>query len=97
MEEDEVQAPAPHRQNSLCPLSGPFYNIYLAGTAWAQTAPCAPPARPVLPATAPNARAQVAPAEAARIATVLRAALGLATIEAYILRLKTTRSGSLVV
>ena len=28
MEKDEVQAPAPHRQNSLCPLSGPFYNIY---------------------------------------------------------------------
>ena len=44
------------------------------------------PAEPVVPATG---AAQVAPAEAARIAAVLRAALSRATIEAYTLRFKT--------
>ena len=43
----------------------------------------------MLPATAPNADAQVAPAEAARIAAVLQAALSRATIRAYTRRLKT--------
>ena len=43
----------------------------------------------MLPATAPNADAQVAPAEAARIAAALQAALSRATIRAYTRRLKT--------
>ena len=43
----------------------------------------------MLPATAPAAASQVAPAEAARIAAVLQAALSRATIGAYTLRLNT--------
>ena len=43
----------------------------------------------MLPATAPGAASQVAPAEAARIAAVLQAALSRATIGAYTLRLNT--------
>ena len=43
----------------------------------------------MLPATVPGAASQVAPAEAARIAAVLRAALSGATIRAYALRLTT--------
>ena len=43
----------------------------------------------MFPAMVPNADAQVAPAEAARIAAVLRAALSRATIEVYTLRLET--------
>ena len=43
----------------------------------------------MLPATAPGAASQVAPAEAARIAAVLQAALSRATIGAYTLRLDT--------
>ena len=43
----------------------------------------------MLPATAPGAASQVAPAEAARIAAVLQAALSRATIAAYTLRLDT--------
>ena len=42
----------------------------------------------MLPATAPGAASQVAPAEAARIAAVLRAALCRATIKANALRLE---------
>ena len=43
----------------------------------------------MLPATVPGAASQVAPAEAARIAAVLQAALSRATIVAYTLRLDT--------
>ena len=43
----------------------------------------------MLPATVPGAASQVAPAEAARIAAVLQAALSRATIGAYTLRLDT--------
>ena len=44
MEKDEVQTPAPRRQNSLCPLPGPYYNILQCFRAQQ----CAP--HPILPA-----------------------------------------------
>ncbi len=43
----------------------------------------------MLPATAPGTASQAAPAEAARIAAVLQAALSGATIDTYTLRLNT--------
>ncbi len=61
---------------------------YLDAATWGQTVSRASPG-PMLPATAPQPDAQVAPAEAARIVAVLRAALSRATIEAYTLRLNT--------